>query len=65
LTGICAKMIADGSSMATVGLSKEVLKVGLFGKPYPRSGKALEPIYRRALAGESTVEELPLRDRVF
>jgi len=59
-------MIADGSQLARVGLSKEALEGKTIWEVFsPEVSKTLEPIYRRALAGTSTVEEVSIGDGVY
>ncbi len=59
-------LLADGSSLATVGLTKQQLE----GKTIWESLSAetcsvLEPLYRNAIAGEATTAEIPYADRIF
>ena len=58
-------LIADGAGMAP-GLSKEALEGRTIWEVFsPEVSKALEPIYRAALAGESTVGEVTINGRVY
>lgn len=59
-------MIADGADLDRVALSKDMLEGKTIWEVFsPEVSKVLEPVYRRALAGTSTVEEIPLRGRVY
>ncbi len=51
--------IADGTGLATIGLSKEQLEGKTIWEVFPLETCALiEPIYRAALAGKTTVSEM-------
>ena len=59
-------MIAEGVDLARIGLSKDALEGKTIWEAFsPEVSRLLEPVYRRALAGASTVEEVPLRGRVY
>jgi PAS domain S-box-containing protein len=59
-------LVADGTELARVGLSKEGLEGRTIWEVFPPDvSKALEPVYRTALAGNSTVEEISLRGNTY
>jgi PAS domain S-box-containing protein len=59
-------LVADGTELARVGLSKEGLEGRTIWEVFPPDvSKALEPVYRTALAGISTVEEISLRGNTY
>jgi PAS domain S-box-containing protein len=58
--------IAEGTGLAAVNLQSE----GLIGKTIwetlpPKTAQFLEPMYREALQGKSTVTEIPFADRLY
>jgi PAS domain S-box-containing protein len=59
-------LVADGSELARVGLSKEALEGRTIWEVFsPDVAKALEPVYRTALEGISSVEEISLRGNTY
>ncbi|HZM85637.1 MAG TPA: PAS domain S-box protein [Blastocatellia bacterium] len=59
-------MIADGTDLARVGLSKEKLEGRTIWEVFsPEVADALEPAYRAALEGRTTVDEVHLRGSVY
>src|SRR5919202_1677513 len=58
--------LADGAGLAAVGLSQELLQGKTLWEAFsPETCEILEPIYRKALAGEATTREIPYADRVY
>ena len=58
--------LADGTRLAAVGLSQELLEGKTMGEIFPpETSEILEPIYRQALAGEATTCEIPYADRIY
>lgn len=59
-------MIAEGTGLGTLNLESESL-VGktLWETLSPKGAQKLEPIYRAALAGEATVTEMPIGERIY
>ena len=59
-------LVADGTELSRVGLSKEGLEGRTIWEVFPPDvSKMLEPVYRTALAGEPTVEEISIRGSTF
>ena len=59
-------LVADGTELTRVGLSKEALEGHTIWEVFPPEiSKALEPVYRTALAGKSIVQEISLRGSTF
>ncbi|WP_190759849.1 PAS domain S-box protein [Microcoleus sp. FACHB-68] len=59
-------MLADGTELAAVGLSKELMEGKTLWEVFPPATcEFLEPMYRAALAGNTTVSEMPYGDRVY
>ncbi|MEA5540427.1 PAS domain S-box protein [Limnoraphis robusta Tam1] len=59
-------ILVGGLGLAEVGLSKEYLEGKTIWEVLPiQTCKLLEPLYRRTLAGEEFVAELPFADRLF
>lgn len=58
--------IAEGTGLATVNLTSEELIGKTIWETLPRkTARVLEPIYREALQGKSTVTEMPFGDRLY
>jgi PAS domain S-box-containing protein len=59
-------ILVGGLGLAEVGLSKEQLEGKTIWEVLPiQTCKLLEPLYRRTLAGEEFVAELPFAERLF
>jgi len=59
-------LVADGTQLARVGLSKEALEGRTIWEVFSADiSEMLEPVYRTALAGKSTVEEISIRGSTF
>ncbi|HEY9670872.1 MAG TPA: PAS domain S-box protein [Waterburya sp.] len=58
--------VAEGTGLATVNLTSEELTGKTIWETLPRKiAQVLEPIYREALQGKSTVTEMPFGDRLY
>lgn len=58
--------IAEGTGLATVNLNSEALTgKTIWDTLPPETAQLLEPIYQDALAGKSTVMEMPFGDRLY
>ncbi len=59
-------LIADGTALKTLGLSKEQLEGQTIWQALPsETCSILEPIYRQAIAGTATTVEVPYSDRIY
>jgi len=59
-------LLSDGTEMGKVGLSREQLEGHLLWEVVPSETNAvLEPLYRAALAGETTSAELSFADQIY
>ncbi|MEQ9669686.1 PAS domain S-box protein [Coleofasciculus sp. G2-EDA-02] len=59
-------LLADGSGLAPVSLSKTQLEGNTIWECFPpQTSTQLEPIYRQVLAGETVTREIPFQDRIF
>ncbi len=58
--------IADGSGLATVGLSKELLEGKTIWESFPcETCETLEPIYQAALTGEASINEMTYSNHIY
>ncbi|MBD2043480.1 PAS domain S-box protein [Microcoleus sp. FACHB-672] len=59
-------VLADGSELAAIGLSKELMEGKTLWEVFPpETCEVVEPMYRAALAGNKMVSEMPYGDRVY
>ncbi|MEQ8461966.1 PAS domain S-box protein [Coleofasciculus sp. E1-EBD-02] len=59
-------LLADGTGLASVGLSKTQLEGNTIQECLPpKTCTQLEPLYRQVLAGETVTQEMPFGDRIF
>ncbi|MFP4121679.1 PAS domain S-box protein [Coleofasciculus sp.] len=59
-------LLADGSGLAPVSLSKSQLEGNTIWECFPpQTCTQLEPLYRQVLAGETVTNEMPFHDRIF
>ncbi len=59
-------ILVGGLGLAEVGISKQQLEGKTIWEALPaETCKLIEPLYRRTLAGEQLVEELPFADRLY
>jgi PAS domain S-box-containing protein len=59
-------ILADGTGLTTIGLSKEQLEGKTVWESLPQETcVALEPLYRSAIAGTASTAEIPYADRIF
>ncbi|MEQ9481664.1 MAG: PAS domain S-box protein [Coleofasciculus sp. F4-SAH-05] len=59
-------LLADGSGLASVSLSKPQLEGKTIWECLPtQTCTQLEPLYRQVLAGETVTREMPFGDRIF
>lgn len=57
---------AGGQGLADVGLSRELLEGRTIFEVFPpETASAIEPLYRAALEGRSTIVDVPFRDHVY
>ena len=58
--------LAEGKGLAEVGLSKEILEGRTIWELFPlETSELLEPYYREALAGKTSILEVPYMDRTY
>ena len=58
--------IAEGTGLGTVNLeSQELIGKTIWETLPPQTAQILEPIYREALSGKSTVKEIPFANRLY
>lgn len=58
--------LAEGAGLAEFGLSKELLEGKTIWESFPSEiSEILEPLYQKALAGESTIGEIFYADRIY
>ncbi|HEY9636194.1 MAG TPA: PAS domain S-box protein [Coleofasciculaceae cyanobacterium] len=59
-------LIAGGTGLAAVDLSKEQLEGKTIWESFPRETcEAIEPLYREAIAGRATTVEIPYANRIY
>lgn len=59
-------LAAGGQGLADVGLSRELLEGRTIFEVFPpETASAIEPMYRAALEGRSTIVDVPYRDHVY
>ncbi|MEP0752154.1 PAS domain S-box protein [Trichocoleus sp. Lan] len=59
-------LLADGSELAAIGLSKELMEGKTLWEVFPPDTcETVEPMYQAALAGAMTVSEIPYGDRTY
>lgn len=59
-------ILADGTELAEIGLSKEIMEGKTLWEVFPpETCEDMEPMYRAALAGNTTVSEIPYDNGVY